>query len=454
MLADSYKYSHVPMYPEGTKNLYDYIEARGGKTDKIVFFGLQYMLLNYFSEPLTMEEVEEAKIFALEHGIPFEYERFKAIITKCGGKLPIRIRAVKEGSIIPIQNPFLTIEATQEEFWWVVSWIETFIMKVWYPISVATKSHYMKLLIQKISNETGSGNVDFSYHNFGDRGSTTVEEACVGGMAHLISFKGTDNFHCIKTINDFYFSRDCGFSITASEHSTITSWRRENEYKMVNKTLEYNKYSLIMTMVGDSYNIFKFVETVTSDDFKTRIESPEYPKFIIRPDSGEPLYVIEEILKIMIKNNVEYDVNEKGYKVFKKYGILWGDGITPNIIEEILNLIKSLGFSSDIIAFGSGGDLMQNLNRDTHKLVMKCSAIQVGNEWLDVYKDPITDPKKISKKGKVKLFKDKENKFYTGITPLLNTDTMELELVFEDGVMHRIQNFENIREVYESYFEE
>ena len=141
--TDSYKASHFLQYPEGTTKIFSYIESRGGRYGRTVFFGLQYLLKRYLSTPITLSMVEEAKAFFEAHGEPFPYEGWMYIVTNLGGRLPIRIRAVPEGTVVPTGNALMTIESTDEIVPWVVSWLETMLLRgIWYPTTVATKSYY------------------------------------------------------------------------------------------------------------------------------------------------------------------------------------------------------------------------------------------------------------------------------------------------------------------------
>jgi nicotinamide phosphoribosyltransferase len=362
--------------------------------------------------------------------------------------LPIRIKAVKEGTLVPVKNALVTIESTDETVPWVVGWFETFIMKVWYPTTIATKSYFVKQMLKEFSDKTGCGFVDFQYHNFGDRGSSTVEAASIGGAAHLTQFQGTDNFHALKLVKDYYNTKEVvGFSIPATEHSSVTSWGRDNEYTMIMNYIENHKDNAIIACVMDSYNIYNAVEEVTKGDFKMKIESDEYPIFVIRPDSGDPVSVIGDIITITEKNEVSYTINDKGFKVWNKYRIIWGDGITPETIKDILTFVTDKGYSSDNMAFGSGGDLMQNVNRDTQKFAVKCSAIRTTDgQLIDVFKDPITDKGKASKKGIIELYKNGEG-FFTDVRSRAWEDKTRavLEVVFENGVIVREQTFEDIK---------
>lgn len=455
MLADSYKYSHYNQYPRNTIRIFDYFESRGGEYNDIVFFGLQYILKRYFCTPITQEEVEEAYEYSKEHGIPFNKEGWDRIVSVYGGFLPIKIKAVPEGMIIPVKNALFTVESASrnKKDFWVASWIETVLMKVWYPTTIASKSYAVKKMLVKYSNLTGSGFVDYQYHNFGDRGSTVVEAASVGSGGHLIFFKGTDNFHSLKFIGDYYNQKKgVALSIRASEHSTVSSWGKAKRFKFYNQYLEDSKKEHIVACVMDTYDIFKDVDYVTKGAFKDKVESDEYPIFVVRPDSGNPLEVLGKLFKIFEKNNVSYFINDKGYKMFNKYRIIWGDGVNMESMEEMLKFVISLGYSSDNMAFGSGGDLMQKIDRDTSKFAIKCSAIELSNGIIrEVFKDPITDRGKASKKGIISLYLiDGEYKTLKIDESLKDKEV--LKEIFNTGVLIEDYTYNQIREIANKEF--
>lgn len=397
-LTDSYKLSHFSQYPQGTEKIFSYMEARGGEYPETVFFGLQYYLKEYLSKQITQDDVFEASEWSKFHGEPFNYAGWMQLIESCGGFIPLEIKAVPENKLYPTGTVLMTIENTDERFPWITNWFETLLMKVWYPTTVATKSYYVREIIKGAFEKSADHtNIDFSYHNFGDRGSSSVESALIGGMAHLTQFSGTDNFNAVLGLDKYYGVKK-GWSIPATEHSTVTSWGRGNEFAMIENYLEINKSQSIIACVLDSYDIYAAVDFIASK-LKDKIESTEYPTFVIRPDSGEPSSVLGDILKIMENNNVAYKTNSKGFKVFDKYRLIWGDGIDPKAILQILNFIIFKGYSAENIAFGSGGDLMQKVDRDTCKFAIKCSAAKVNGIWRDVFKDPITDHGKKSKAG-------------------------------------------------------
>ena len=401
-LTDSYKLSHYNQYPEGTEKVHSYMEARAvSPYPATLFFGLQYYLKQYLSTPISYADIEEAGELAEFHGMPFNRAAWLEIHGH-GGLLPIEIKAVEENKLYPAGTVLMTIDnigLSDETFHWLTNYMETLLMKVWYPTTVATKAYYVKqLLLGAYEKSSDLDDVSFQYHNFGDRGSSSVESALIGGMAHLTQFSGTDCFNAVAGLKEYYGAKK-GWSIPATEHSTVTSWGRDKEFDFYDHYLESNKGAPIIACVMDSYDIYEAVYYITTGSFKEKVESDDYPIFVIRPDSGDPIEVLSRLLATMKLNTVAATRNSKGYVVFDKYRFIWGDGIDPKQILLILNFMMECGYSAENIAFGSGGDLMQKVDRDTCGFAIKASAAKVNGEWRDVFKDPITDQGKRSKAG-------------------------------------------------------
>lgn len=462
--SDSYKPSHWTQYPKGSEGTFYYLEARGSERDYdvSVWAGLQYILKRYFSKPITKGNVEEAKTLIEAHGEPFNYDGWMHIVNDHGGKLPLHIRAVQEGTVVPTHNALMTVETTCPKCFWVGSYFETALMRVWYPITVATQSYYLKKLIYSYLEKTSDdpdAEISFKLHDFGSRGVSSQESAGIGGFAHLLSFMGTDTMQALKLARDYYHEPMAGFSIPAGEHSTFSSWGRAGETDAYRNMLkQFGQAGKMFAVVSDTWDIFKACRNIWGKELKQEVIDSG-ATVVIRPDSGDPVkvlcgykvlevpednisaeYGLEDIFKDgdkyyeiddfysygehlgyqkgeqvnysedeikgvlqILAEEYGYTTNSKGYKVINNIRVIQGDGVNPESIAEILETMEELGFSATNIAFGMGGALLQKVNRDTLKMAYKCSAIKIDGVWQDVFKDPITDSGKRSKKGRLML---------------------------------------------------
>ena len=407
--ADSYKYSHAGQYPPGTTYVSSYTEARGVEDGRdwkeMVVFGIQPYLKFLEDNPITREDVDNARGILTAHGVPFDYDRWMYIVDKHDGKLPLNITALPEGTVIPIGMPFVQIVNTDPECAWLTNFIETQLLRAtWYPVTVATQSFHMKRAIRENMLETCDtlDKLPFMLHDFGARGVTSSEQAQIGGCAHLTSFQGTDTVEALLYAHQYYSESMSGFSIPATEHSTMTSWTRKNEVDAFRHVIAlYAKKDALISVVSDSYDIFNVVDNILPNDLKDELDYLRDigATLVIRPDSGDPETVpIQVIEKLM--NKFGYYTNSKGYKVLPDYlRVIQGDGIDEATVKTILNTMKMRGLSADNIAFGSGGALLQKLNRDTLKMATKANDACVNGEWRDVYKDPFHGGKG-SKRGR------------------------------------------------------
>lgn len=437
--SDSYKYSMFNQYPKGTEIVYSYIESRGGKWDSTLFFGLQAFIKEYLLDPITKDDIDFAEDIIKYHGEPFYREGWEYILDKHNGFLPVVIKAVPEGTIVPIKNVLLTIENTDPKCFWLTTFLETALLRaVWYPTTVATNSYESKKIIKKWLEKNGNpSDIDFRLHDFGARGVSSLESSGIGGAAHLVNFMGTDNITGLCFARSYYNGGIAGFSVPAMEHSTVTSWGRDNEVDSYRNMISNNPNSTI-SIVSDSYDIYKACHmygTVLKQDI-----IDNNVQLVVRPDSGIPNVIVTGCLE-NLDSYFGHTVNSKGYKVINNVKVLQGDGINSKMIDLILETTDSCGYSADNILFGQGGALLQQLDRDTQKWAMKCSAIRVNGEWRHVFKDPVTDPGKTSKKGRVTLYKDK-GKYHSGVE---DWPTPVLETVFENGKLIKEYTFEEVR---------
>ncbi len=449
--TDSYKASHWLQYPPKTELVHSYLESRGSDREwrATVFFGLQYVLKRYFTERFTQAMVEEAREVITAHGEPFNYDGWTNLIRKHGGRMPLRVRAVPEGSIVPLRNALMTVENTDPEFFWLTSWFETQLMRIWYPCTVATQSFHIKRDVYGYLRETADdadAEIGFKVHDFGARGVSSQETAAIGGAAHLVNFFGTDTMAALLVHREFYRSPIAGFSIPAAEHSTITSWGRENEADAYRNMLRnFAKPGSLVAVVSDSWNIYEAVEKIWGEQLRQEVIDSG-ATVVIRPDSGEPIEVVSRVASLL-GEKFGTDINSKGYKVLRNVRIIQGDGVNQQSIRAILERLKSEGFSASNIAFGIGGALLQKIDRDTLRFAYKCSAIVSDGKLIEVYKQPITDSGKNSKRGRLDLIRSGDG-FETvkldAATTIAAPDSA-MRTVFENGELLIDDDLESIR---------
>lgn len=448
-MTDSYKISHYNQYPKNTTKIYSYLESRGGLYPQTVFFGLQYYLLKYLQGGISPFYRHRGESLINTHLGKQRYNKagWDIINNEYGGKLPITIKAVPEGTVVPIRNVLMTVENNDPRLYWLTNYVETLLSKIWYPITVATTSREIKKTIKSYLEKTGDpSGLDFKLHDFGYRGCSSEESACIGGASHLINFKGTDTLECLDWLQIYYPQEGkedevFGFSIDASEHSTITSWGQENEFQAFANMLDQNPEGLV-ACVSDSYDLKRACLEGWGGVLKEKVQNRK-GILVVRPDSGDPTTIVESTCQ-WLGEAFGFSINEKGYKVLPPYiRVIQGDGINHSSIKDILNYLVARKWSADNVAFGMGGALLQQCNRDTQKFAFKCSWAEVNGEGRDVFKDPITDPGKISKKGRLKLVIDDQGDYKT--VPESDPREDKLVKVFENGELLEYYNFNEIR---------
>lgn len=443
--TDSYKITHWRQYPPGTTRVSSFLESRGGVYPSTVFFGLQYILQRHLVGPVVTEAaIAEARDLCAAHfGDPslFHEAGWRHVLEAHGGRLPVEIRAVPEGTEVPVSNVLMTIENTDPRVPWLTNYLESLLLQVWYPCTVATQSRHMRRTIESYLERTGDPSLaSFKLHDFGLRGSTSIESSGIGGAAHLVSFQGTDTLPALALARRHYGAEMAGFSIPAAEHSTITSWGRDREADAYRNMLESYPRGLV-AVVSDSYDVFRACAELWGGQLRDAVLARD-GVLVVRPDSGEPPDVVCRVLEIL-GEAFGTRANDKGYRVLDPHvRVIQGDGIDHAMIVDILEAMTARGWSADNVAFGSGGALLQRVHRDTQRFAIKCSAAEIGGEWRPVMKDPVTDPGKRSKAGLLALERDAAG--YRTVPRASATHDL-LEPVFRDGALLRTQTFRDIR---------
>lgn len=442
--TDSYKTSHWLQTPPDLEYLYSYLESRGGLYPEVVWTGLNYYLKEYLSRQITMADVDYAESRINKHMGPGVFNRagWERIVNVHNGYFPVVIHSAPEGLVVPTRNVLLTIENTDSQLPWVTNYIETMMLKVWYPTTVATIGRNIKKMIAKYLTETGDiAGIDFKLHDFGYRGVSSEESAAIGGMAHLINFKGTDTMIALEAAEIYYGEDMAGNSIPAAEHSTITAWGETFEYEAYQNMIKRFGQGYIYAVVSDSYDIYKACREIWGEQLKAQVEAAP-GILVVRPDSGIPHEIVRQIIEIL-GEKFGYTTNAKGYKVLNKVRIIQGDGIDQDEIVRILEALKIRGWSADNVAFGMGGALLQQCNRDTQKFAIKAASIVRNGRVIDVFKSPVTDNSKRSKKGRLKLVRNADGVLETIDAHEPGKDI--LQKVWENGKLLVDPTFAEIR---------
>ena len=460
--SDSYKFCHFRMLPKGTEVVYSYFESRTGALfSETTFFGLQYLLKKHFvGKVVTQDKIEEAAAIAKAHfgdDTFFNRAGWEHILNHHDGKLPVVIKAVAEGSSIPTSNVLMTIENTDEKCAWLTNYLETLLTHVWYSSTVATKSRCTKKIINSYLDITSDNkfSLPFALHDFGFRGVSSLESAAIGDAGHLICFAGSDTVPGIILLRDYYHGElnEIAFSVAASEHSISSAEGEDGENEYIVRLLREFPNG-ILSLVADTYNIERFIDEYIRNNKQNILDrwingKGQLNRVVIRPDS--PRFVGEQpanqVLWILSKlwDIFGGSINQKGYKTLHPaVGVLWGDGLSTEEIEEIYRWAANHKFDVSSIVCGQGGGLLQKVNRDTQRFAFKCSAQKRNGEWLDIQKKPM-DVSKASKKGKLALININGTLMTVSANTLRTSEEDLLIPVFKNGVLLKDYTLKEVR---------
>lgn len=455
LATDSYKHSHFLQYPPDTEYVSAYIEARDNDfSPTVLFLGLQAFIKEYLLTPIDITQVHEANAFCRDHGVPFNEKGWESIVYDHGGYLPLKITALPEGTKVSSGIPLVQVENTAPGFGWLVTFIETALLRaVWYPSTVATLSRQCYDTIYaglQISSDDPDGQVPFKLHDFGGRGASSSETAALGGMAHLVNFMGTDTMEGIIAAREYYGEPMAGFSIPASEHSTMTSWGKDGEVDAYRNMLKsFGGEGKLVACVSDSYDIYNAVNNIWGNQLAPEVEAMG-GTLVVRPDSGDPVQTPLRCIELLAEK-FGYTNNSKGFRVLNPcVRVIQGDGMDPETIKRLVNEMLTQNWSIDNIAFGMGGGLLQGVTRDTMRFAMKANAIRRrGQAWEAVSKSPKSDPSKSSKAGRQAVLVTNDGEY--SCLPSANLDSQghlvdQLEVIYKDGELVKELTFQDVRD--------
>lgn len=401
--TDSYKFTHPALYPNGTTEVYSYMEDRIPATESTMLVGLQYYIQRYLTKPASYGffNVERLKRQHLAHfGFPLDPKVESSMIQiNKQGYLPIQIDAIPEGLMVPGGTPKFTIFNTEDHAFWLPNYLETLLMKVWYPSTVATTSYQCRKIFEKyLSTCDDKSCINFMLQDFGYRGASSEESAEIGGFAHLVNFMGSDTFAAIDFAEDYYGATEMPcFSVAASEHTCTIAWGKAHEADMYEHALDTYPDS-ILSLVADSYDVENAIDNIFGVKLIEKIKQRKQP-LVIRLDSGDPVL---GVMKALMKLGQKFGTytNNAGFTMLRYVKILQGDGVNPKMIDMILSNMHTFGWSMQNIVFGMGGALLQRTDRDVNRVAIKGSHVIINGENFPIRKEVLSQPDKASKAGK------------------------------------------------------
>lgn len=472
-MKDMYKTDHRRQYPDKTSLVYSNITARGSRiagADKVVVFGIQYFIKDYlqrrfddgfFSKP--KEQVIKTYKRRLDNAlgkdaVPMEHiEKLHDL-----GYLPIRIKALEEGTLCPMRVPMLTIENTKSEFFWLVNFLETILCNVtWGAMTSATIAYQYKKVLTEYAKKTSDieGFVNWQGHDFSMRGMFGLEAALISGAGHLTSFTGTDTIPAIDFLEHYYGADSdkelIGGSVPATEHSVMCLGGEGTELETYRRLMTQVYPAGIVSIVSDTWDYWAVLENIIKT-LKPEIMSRN-GKVVIRPDSGVPEDIICGNPNAVpgtpeYKGSIEIlwdifggEVNSKGYKQLDSHiGLIYGDSITLDRCKEICKRLEQKGFASTNIVLGIGSYTYQHVTRDTFGFAMKSTYGIISGKPCEIFKAPKTDNGiKNSAKGLLRVNEDltlsecvTEEQYETGL----------LKDVFVDGILVRETTLNEVRQ--------
>lgn len=483
LLKDGYKVGHKFQYPAGTTLVYSNLTPRKSRNpdmDSVVFFGLQYFIKEYlvrqfnegfFSRP--KEEVLKAYRRRIDNylgkdSIPYDHIADLHDL----GYLPIEIKALPEGSLVPMRVPVFTIRNTKPEFFWLTNMLETIVSAItWKPCTSATTAfHYLRNFTRYAKETVGEDRsfIPWQGHDFSFRGMSGVEDALMSGAGHLLSFAGTDTIPAIDFL-ETYYNADAdkelvGGSVPATEHSVMCMGTQNGEIATFERLITEIYPAGIVSIVSDTWDFWQVI-TEFLPALKPKILARN-GKVVIRPDSGDPVKIIAGDPEAPVgspayKGAIECmwetfggTITEKGYKLLDGHiGLIYGDSITIERQNAILERLKQKGFASYNVVLGIGSFTYEYVTRDNFGFAMKATYGEVNGVGRDIYKDPKTDDgTKKSARGLMQVYRDTA----TGKLALKDQCTWEeeaqgeLQPVFRDGKLLRDWSLAEIRSLLKS----
>lgn len=475
LFKDFYKANHRIQYPPKTELVYSNFTPRESRipgVNQVVVFGVQYFVKeflqnnfneNFFNKPL--EEVLKTYKRRMDTSLgpnAVSTDHIQALWNK--GYLPLEIKALDEGTLVPLRVPVLTIQNTDPDFFWLTNFVETLLSNaLWHPMTSATIAYEYRKILQNYANKTSDipELVQWQGHDFSMRGQSSLESSMVSGAGHLLSFTGTDTIPAIDFLENYYEANAekelIGGSVAATEHSVMCMGGNESELATYRRLITDVQPNGIISIVSDTWDYWG-VLTKVLPALKDQIMKRD-GKLVIRPDSGNPADIIcgDPSAPVgspaslgtaqILWNLFGGTTNSKGYKQLDSHiGMIYGDSITLEVCEDINQRLMALGFASTNMVYGIGSYTYQYVTRDTFGFAVKSTYGIVDGEARNIFKDPQTDKRRNVKKSACGLLRVNEDLTLSEKVTPDEANTGLLKTVFLNGVATRPQSLSQIRE--------
>ncbi len=321
---DFYKTGHVFQYPAGTHAVYSNFTARsdrlapvlregkGAFDGKVVFFGLQAFVMDFLLETFNEGFFKLPKAQAVgRYRRRMDTSLGPGVVTTDHiaalhdlGYLPLRIKALAEGSRVDMRVPLLTIESTNPEFFWLVNYLEDVISNsIWKPTTVATIAYQFRRLLLSYADLTGADKafVDWQAHDFSCRGMSGPEDSARSSAGHLLSFTGSDAVASIDFVEDFYGAdaelEMIAGGVPATEHSVMSmGGAGEDELQTYRRLITEVYPAGIVSIVSDTWDYWRVLTEYTrilrEEILNRKPDALGNAKVVFRPDSGDPVKIL------------------------------------------------------------------------------------------------------------------------------------------------------------------
>ena len=344
MLTDVYNLSHHIL----KENVDWEISHIYNRAKPMVLYGFNEIVTSLLNTKIEVDMVEAAQNHAKRMNMPFPFEMWYTIADRFGGRIPLKVEALRDGTWCPRGTPFAKVTNTEEGFGELVTWWEGVMLQASFPSGCATRAYELMKYMKKHGMYKGR------IHSFGFRGHRSLEDAYWAGTAWNLFLNGTDDFHTAQHTEGYMTS------IPATAHKTIQQYNTElYAYYYSIDQCRINGFKAVAIVI-DTYDPIRFIKFIA-------VKVAQYAKksgvhVVFRPDSGHIKDQALSLYSIMWANNLaDYT------------SCILGEGITFDKITEYDKWFNEMGVPLSWINYGIGSGFYNDIDRDYLGFAMKTS---------------------------------------------------------------------------------